>query len=199
VVNSSKLVQIVPKFDLVKTTARRRGPAGRAQRTRGQDFRTWARSGQHISIRGLPARPAWAVPPNRAGVLWPVAIGGRALDLLELLVERHGEVLSKVEIMAFVWPKAVVEEGNLTLQISALRRIHDRGRSGGSCIQTVARRGYRFAAAVTAIKAEASRAAEAISRGRASPLPRLSIVVLPLTNLSNDPEGKISPMRSRRI
>jgi TolB-like protein len=121
------------------------------------------------------------------GVLIPVAVGGRALDVLGVLVERHGEILSKAEIMAAVWPKAVVEEGNLTLQISALRRILDRGRAQGSCIQTVARRGYRFAAAVTRVEAEASQAA-AIPEGGMDPLPRLSIVVLPFTSLSNDPE-----------
>jgi len=41
-------------------------------------------------------------------------------------VDHQGEVLCKTEIMAAVWPKAVVEEGSLTLQISALRRILDR-------------------------------------------------------------------------
>jgi adenylate cyclase len=113
----------------------------------------------------------------------PVAIGSRPLDVLGVLVERHGELLSKEEIMAVVWPKTAVEDGNLTLQISALRRI-----LGHGCIQTVARRGYRFAAAVTRVEAEASPGAAAIPQDGPGALPRLSIVVLPFTNLSSDPE-----------
>jgi len=103
------------------------------------------------------------------------------------LIEHHGEVLSKAEIMAAVWPNMAVEDGNLTLQISALRRVLDHGRAAGSCIQTVARRGYRFAAAVTRIEGEAARVGATISKSVAAPAPRLSIVVLPFVNLSNDP------------
>ncbi len=161
--------------------------------------------GFHLDRGGLFLR-------DNRGALTPVAIGGRALDLLGVLVGRHGEVISKDEIMAAVWPNRVVEDGNLTLQISALRRILDRGRTEGSFIQTVARRGYRFAApvvrvtaeaaAVTFVKPKASQGVAAASpvKARASqgtaanpqsgtgPLPRLSIAVLPFTNLSSDPE-----------
>ncbi len=45
------------------------------------------------------------------GASAPVAIGSRALDLLAALIERRGEVVSKEEIMAAVWPKMAVEEG----------------------------------------------------------------------------------------
>lgn len=135
----------------------------------------------HLDRRGLFRRDA-------RGVLTAVAVGGRALDLLGVLVERHGEILSKSEIMAAVWPKAAVEEGNLTLQISALRRILDRGRPQISCIQTVARRGYRFTAAVTRVGAEAPQAAAALLQGGTGPLPRMSIAVLPFANLSSDAE-----------
>src|SRR6516165_8373087 len=69
----------------------------------------------------------------------PVAIGSRGLDILGVLIERAGEVVSKDEIVAAVWPDTVVEDSNLTVQISALRRVLDRGQPNGSCIQTVAR------------------------------------------------------------
>ena len=74
----------------------------------------------------------------------PMPIGSRAFDLLCLLVEQGGTLLSKSEIMQAVWGKALVEDANLTMQISTLRRILDAGRSDGSCIQTVPGRGYAF-------------------------------------------------------
>jgi len=84
----------------------------------------------------------------------PVAIGSRALDILGVLIERAGEVVTKDEIVAAVWPDTVVEDSNLTVQISALRRVLDRGRSNVSCVQTVPGRGYRFAATVTRCETE---------------------------------------------
>ena len=57
--------------------------------------------------------------------------------------------------MTAVWPGMIVEDSNLPTQISALRRVLDNGRSNGSCIQTVAGRGYRFVAVVTCPAAEA--------------------------------------------
>jgi adenylate cyclase len=185
---------------------------------------------------------------DERGVFVPVSIGLRALDVLWVLVERAGDLVSKEEIMAAVWGLTVVENANLTVQISALRRILDQGRAEGSCIQTVAARGYRFVAPVTRVErgvpppqqgssarqavaglplnlpdvgprrgraklamtaaavllslviagiawwrwpAPASPTAEsAIATSTAQPLvaPRLSIVVLPFTNLSNDPD-----------
>jgi DNA-binding winged helix-turn-helix (wHTH) protein/TolB-like protein len=86
---------------------------------------------------------------NGAGTFELVAIGSRALDILGVLIERADEVVSKDEIIAAVWPATAVEDSNLTVQISALRRVLDRGRSNGSCIQTVSGRGHRFAARVT--------------------------------------------------
>ena len=71
----------------------------------------------------------------------PVPVGGRALDLLSALVQRHGELVTKQEIMNAVWPSSIVEEVNLTVQVSALRRVLDHDRTRGSCIQTVPGRG----------------------------------------------------------
>jgi DNA-binding winged helix-turn-helix (wHTH) protein len=59
------------------------------------------------------------------GALTPLAIGSRALDVLGLLIDRHGDLASKDEILNTVWP-GVVEGANVTVQISALRRILDR-------------------------------------------------------------------------
>jgi TolB-like protein/Tfp pilus assembly protein PilF len=75
----------------------------------------------------------------------------------------------------------VVESANLTVQISALRRILDEGRTEGSCIQTVAARGYRFIHPV--ITQKCSNRFDDTAQA-----PRLSIVVLPFTNLSSDSE-----------
>jgi adenylate cyclase len=89
---------------------------------------------------------------DERGVFVPVSIGLRALDVLEVLVKRAGDLVSKEEIMAAVWGRTVVENANLTVQISALRRVLDQGRAEGSCIQTVAARGYRFVAPVTRVE-----------------------------------------------
>jgi class 3 adenylate cyclase/predicted ATPase len=86
---------------------------------------------------------------NDNGAFVPVAIGSRALDILRVLIARAGEVVSKDEIITAVWRGIAVEDSNLTVQISALRRVLDQGRSNGSCIQTVSGRGYRFIAPVT--------------------------------------------------
>ena len=75
----------------------------------------------------------------------PINIGSRALEMLMILVEHSGNLVSKDEILAAVWPKTIVDEANLSVQISALRRVLDQGRSGKSCIQTVPGRGYRLA------------------------------------------------------
>jgi TolB-like protein/DNA-binding winged helix-turn-helix (wHTH) protein len=83
------------------------------------------------------------------GAFGPVTIGSRAVDVLAALIERRGDVISKEEIMAAVWPKTTVDEANLFAQISALRAILGQEQSGQSCIQTVIGRGYRFIAPVT--------------------------------------------------
>lgn len=78
----------------------------------------------------------------------PVRIGGRALDILTVLVKRPGELVSKQELMSQVWPKLVVEEANLKVNMATLRRVL--GGTGGEAqyIATVVGRGYRFVAPV---------------------------------------------------
>src|SRR5882672_10338593 len=80
---------------------------------------------------------------DERGVFAPMAIGSRALDILGVLVERPGDLVSRAEIMEAVWPGTAVEDSNLNLnvQVAALRRILDQDREQGSCIQTVPGRG----------------------------------------------------------
>src|SRR6516162_8772248 len=99
----------------------------------------------HLDRRGLFRR-------DRGAGLAPVEVGSRALDVLRVLIERPGELVSRNEIMAAAWPSIVVEDNNLTIQIAALRRVLDQDRANGSCIQTVPRRGYRFVRPVTRLE-----------------------------------------------
>jgi DNA-binding winged helix-turn-helix (wHTH) protein len=122
---------------------------------------------------------------DERGVFVPVTIGSRALDLLRVLVAAEGDLVAKDEVMAAVWPGTVVEDNNLTVQIAALRRILDRGRAEGSCIQTVAGRGYRFVPMVTRRAANGGVSPARVPMIGTRP-PPLSIVVLPFTNLDKD-------------
>lgn len=70
----------------------------------------------------------------------PAALGARAFDLLLALVERRSRVVGKGELLDLVWHGLVVEEGNLKVQVSNLRRL-----LGAKAIATVPARGYRFA------------------------------------------------------
>jgi DNA-binding winged helix-turn-helix (wHTH) protein len=79
----------------------------------------------------------------------PISLGSRAADLLLLLLRRPGELVTKNEIIEAVWLNAAVDESNLPVQISTLRRALDAGRSGASSIQTIPGRGYRFTLRVT--------------------------------------------------
>jgi len=78
----------------------------------------------------------------------PVSLGSRALEILTMLLERAGELVSKQELMARVWPNVFVEPANLTVHMSALRRTLRDGRDGNRFIINVPGRGYSFVASV---------------------------------------------------
>lgn len=80
----------------------------------------------------------------------PVALTPKAFDMLVVLVHRSGHLVGKDDLLREVWPDTFVEEVNLTVNISALRKALDPGRSGNGMIQTVPTRGYRFVAPVMA-------------------------------------------------
>ena len=79
----------------------------------------------------------------------PVRLGSRALDILIALVERPGEVVGKDELMARVWPNTFVEEGNLKVQVAALRKTLGDGRPGQRYLVNIHGRGYVFVAPVS--------------------------------------------------
>ena len=74
----------------------------------------------------------------------PIRLGSRALDILIALTDRAGEVVSKDELVARVWPNTVVEESNLKFQVSALRRRLGDGQGGNRYLATIPGRGYSF-------------------------------------------------------
>ncbi|OWJ63717.1 winged helix-turn-helix domain-containing tetratricopeptide repeat protein [Inquilinus limosus] len=110
----------------------------------------------------------------------PVAVGHRGVRLLAALTGRPGEILGKAELMDAAWPGTAVEEGNLTVQIAALRKLLGPAADGGEWIATVPRVGYRFTGA-----------AEPLGGPQRAPLPlpdKPSIAVLPFVSPGNDPE-----------
>jgi len=78
----------------------------------------------------------------------PLRMGGRALDILQVLVERAGRVVKKEQLIALVWPTSVVEEINLRVHIAALRRALGDGENGQRYIVHVPQCGYSFIAPV---------------------------------------------------
>ncbi|MFN0122243.1 MAG: winged helix-turn-helix domain-containing protein [Blastocatellia bacterium] len=77
-----------------------------------------------------------------------ISLTPKAFDLLLALVERHGRLVEKEELLKLVWPDAFVEEANLTYNISFIRKALGDGENGLAYIETVPKRGYRFVAEV---------------------------------------------------
>lgn len=110
----------------------------------------------------------------------PTVVGARAFDLLLCLLAHRDRVISKSEILEIVWPDLVVEENNLSVQISTLRKL-----LGTKAISTIAGRGYRFSLDV--------RLARVPPQGemhpyRAAAAAQPTIAVLPFSVLSDDPQ-----------
>lgn len=78
----------------------------------------------------------------------PLRIGGRALDILQVLLERAGSVVDKQTLIARIWPDTVVEDTNLRVHIAALRRALGDGKGGQRFIVNVPGQGYSFVAPV---------------------------------------------------
>src|SRR3984957_416140 len=81
----------------------------------------------------------------------PVPLGSRAFDVLMVLIEAGGVLVTKDEILSRVWPGMVVEEHSLQFHISALRKVLGKDRG---FIKTISGRGYRFVADIIAAAGE---------------------------------------------
>jgi len=78
----------------------------------------------------------------------PISLTPKAFDLLVLLVESAGRLVEKDELMRQLWPDTIVEEANLSNNISLLRKALGETEQGAKYIETVPKRGYRFVADV---------------------------------------------------
>jgi adenylate cyclase len=113
---------------------------------------------------------------SRTGTVIP--LGHRAIDVLCALVAAKGALVTKDDLLRSVWPGLTVEENNLQVQISAVRKALQCGDGAESYVITVAGRGYRFIGLPSSGDAAAAQGAP----------DKPSIVVLPFDNLSGDPE-----------
>ena len=81
----------------------------------------------------------------------PVSLKPKILDLLRYLIQSRGQLIAKDDLMREVWPDTIVEENNITVSMSILRKTLGENRHKPQFIETVPRRGYRFVAEVIEI------------------------------------------------
>ena len=84
----------------------------------------------------------------------PVALPGKAFDMLVVLVENRGRLIQKDELFSRVWPDQIVEESNLTVQVSAIRKALGERKENPHYIATVPGHGYRFTGNLISVDAE---------------------------------------------
>ena len=102
----------------------------------------------------------------------PVRLGSRALDILIVLVERRGELISKEDLIARVWPNTLVEEASLRVHMAALRRVLGDDQADNRFIATVPGRGYSFVSPVSIVQDSAPPLPAATTVERVHDLPR---------------------------
>jgi TolB-like protein/Tfp pilus assembly protein PilF len=130
----------------------------------------------------------------------PVALGSRAFEVLLALAHRHGQLVTKDQLIAEVWPGIAIEDNTLAVHISALRRALGEGIDGARYVQTVPGRGYRFV--IPVVREGREPPSEIVGGPLVTPLdtrtsaagatsvfapPLHSVAVLAFVNMSGDP------------
>jgi len=118
----------------------------------------------------------------------PVALEPQVFDLLVYLVRNRGRVVSKDDLIHGVWGGRIVSDSALTTRLNAARKAVDDSGAAQRVIRTVHRKGVRFIGEVSEDGEQAARVEPAAALADPPTAPRLSIVVLPFANLSDDPE-----------
>ena len=119
-----------------------------------------------------------------------VQLKSKIFDILLFLVEKRGQLVEKDELMREIWPNTIVEENNITVSMSILRKRLGEDRSGREFIETVPRRGYRFVAEVKEISVPGAAPVTPSETGpgesslRDAPID--SLAVLPIYNARSD-------------
>jgi DNA-binding winged helix-turn-helix (wHTH) protein len=124
--------------------------------------------------------------------LEPVPLTPKVFDILLVLVEQGGHLVEKDDLMKRVWPDSFVEEGNLTQNVSLLRKALGESSGGAQFIETVARRGYRFVATVKTAPADGNGYAHipsTVSSEKISPLVFAGSVASLSGDLAAQPNG----------
>src|ERR1044071_4255550 len=118
----------------------------------------------------------------------------KVFNILLLLVQKSGHLVTKEELMEQVWPDSVVEDNNLPVRMFELRKALGKKQDGGPYIETVSKRGYRFVADVQEIKdngvglaQEKRSAAPPTAKTGVLNIAATTLAVLPLVNVRNDP------------
>jgi TolB-like protein/tetratricopeptide (TPR) repeat protein len=109
----------------------------------------------------------------------PTVIGARAFDVLLALIERRERIVTKDELLDLAWPGLVVEENNLQVQVSTLRKV-----LGAQAIATIPGRGYQFTLEIA--KSGAPKSAAASPESELILPDKPSIAVLPFANMTGD-------------
>jgi predicted ATPase/DNA-binding winged helix-turn-helix (wHTH) protein len=125
-----------------------------------------------------------------------VRIGARAFDILQVLIERAGQVVAKDELIKYAWPSTIVEETSLRVAIAALRRVLREAQASSRCLVNVVGRGYSFVAPVT--REELIPAAATLSR-QIPPNHELPAPLTQMVGRANDVHVLIDLVQTRRL